>query len=107
TAPVAPTTGIPPLRLAGDWSGTEIETGERKFVTANFAPPAGSLTYQRALTITVILAKVEQGRDGSVRFEAQAGRGNKYYAGKWDGLKITRKISTDPAGQDVTGSFEL
>jgi len=107
TTAAAPTSSVPPLRLAGDWSGSETESGERKYVTANFAPPAGALTYQRALTITVTLANVEQGRDGSVRFEAQAGRGLRYYAGKWDGQKITGKISSDAAGQEVTGNFEL
>ncbi|HEY2945099.1 MAG TPA: hypothetical protein VGN09_21880, partial [Vicinamibacteria bacterium] len=81
--------------------------GERRFVTANFAPPAGSLTYQRALTITVVLANVEQGRDGSVRFEAQAGRGQRYYIGKWDGQKIAGKIASDTAGQEILGNFEL
>ena len=99
--------GPAPLRLAGDWAGNEVETGERKFVIASFAPPAGTLTYQRALTITVPLANVEQGRDGSVRFEAQAGRGTRYYSGKWDGQKIAGKITSDQAGQEVTGSFEL
>ena len=98
---------VPPLRLAGDWSGNEIESGERKFVTASFAPPAGTLTYQRALTITVPLTSVEQGRDGSVRFEAQAGRGTRYYSGKWDGQKIAGKISSDTAGQEVIGNFDL
>jgi len=103
----AASTSVAPLRLAGDWSGTEVEAGERRFVTANFAPPAGSLTYQRALTITVTLSSVEQGRDGSVRFEAQAGRGQRYYIGKWDGQKLTGKIASDTAGQEVLGSFEL
>jgi hypothetical protein len=103
----AVTTSVAPLRLAGDWSGTEVESGERRFVTANFVPPAGSLTYQRALTITVTLSNVEQGRDGSVRFEAQAGRGQRYYIGRWDGQKITGKIASDTAGQEVLGSFEL
>jgi len=105
--PVTPTASVPKLALAGDWSGTETEAGERRFVTANFAPPTGSLTYQRALTITVSLANVEQGRDGSVRFEAQAGRGLHYYAGKWDGQKITGRIASDPTGQTVIGNFEL
>jgi hypothetical protein len=107
TTAAVPTSSVPPLRLAGDWSGTETESGERRFVTANFAPPAGSLTYQRALTITVVLANVEQGRDGSVRFEAQAGRGQRYYIGKWDGQKIAGKIASDTAGQEILGNFEL
>jgi len=106
-APVTPTASVPKLALAGDWSGTETEAGERRFVTATFVPPTGSLTYQRALTITVSLANVEQGRDGSVRFEAQAGRGLHYYAGKWDGQKITGRIASDPTGQTVIGNFEL
>jgi hypothetical protein len=107
TTAAAPTASLPPLRLAGAWSGSETESGERKFVTANLAPPAGTLTYQRALTITVTLSSIEQGRDGSVRFEAQAGRGQRYYAGRWDGQKITGKISSDAAGQEIIGSFEL
>ena len=107
TTATAATSSLPPLRLAGAWSGSEIESGERKFVTAILAPPAGTLTYQRALTITVTLSSIEQGRDGSVRFEAQAGRGLRYYAGKWDGQKISGKISSDAAGQEVIGNFEL
>jgi hypothetical protein len=105
--PVAPTATVPKLTLAGDWSGTEIEAGERRFVTVSFSPPTGSLTYQRALTITVSLANVEQARDGTVKFEAQAGRGLHYYAGKWDGQKITGRIASDPTIQTVIGSFEL
>ena len=107
TTAAAPTSSLPPLHLAGAWSGSESESGERKFVTAILAPPAGTLTYQRALTITVTLSSIEQGKDGSVRFEAQAGRGLRYYAGKWDGQKITGKISSDAAGQEIIGNFEL
>jgi hypothetical protein len=106
-APATPAAGVPRLVLAGDWSGTETEAGERRFVTVNFAPPAGSLTYQRALTITVSLGNVEQGRDGSVKFEAQAGRGLHYYSGRWDGQKITGRIASDPTFQTVIGNFEL
>jgi hypothetical protein len=107
TTAAAPTSSLPPLRLAGNWSGSETESGERRFVTANFVPPAGTLTYQRALTITVTLSNLQQARDGSIRFEAQAGRGQRYYAGKWDGQKITGTMSSDAAGQEIIGSFEL
>jgi hypothetical protein len=104
---VAPTATVAPLRLDGNWSGFELEGGDRKYITATFAPPNGNLTYERALSLTVALAKVEQSRDGSLRFEAQAGRGMRYYAGKWDGQKVSGRIFADPTGQTIIGSFEL
>ena len=103
----APAATAPVLRLEGSWAGSENEEGERKFVTISLTPPTGTLTYERALSMTVSLSNVAQGRDGSVRFEAQAGRGVHYYAGRWDGQKISGKIAADPAGQTVIGSFEL
>jgi len=106
-ASTATAAGAPALKLDGNWTGTSTEEGERKFVTAVFTPPTGTLTYQRALSLTVTLTNIAQARDGSVRFEAQAGRGLHYYSGKWDGQRIAGKITSDPTGQAVVGSFEL
>jgi hypothetical protein len=106
-ASTATVAGASVLKLDGNWAGTSTEEGERKFVTAVFTPPTGTLTYQRALSLTVTLTNITQARDGSVRFEAQAGRGLHYYSGKWDGQRIAGKITSDPTGQAVIGSFEL
>jgi len=106
-AAAATVAAAPVLRLDGNWTGSETEEGEKKFVTASFTPPTGTLTYERALSMTVSLSNVVQGRDGSVRFEAQAGRGVRYYAGRWDGQKLNGQIAADATGQTVIGSFEL
>ena len=96
----------PGLRLDGSWSGTETESGSLKYISASFSGPSGSLTYQRALSITVPVRDVAQ-QKASVRFSVQTGAGPRYYQGRWDGQKLTGTLSTDPGGKSPVGTFEL
>lgn len=106
TAPVAVAAAGPVLKLDGNWSGTETESGSLKYITVTFSGAAGSLTYQRALAITVPVREVVQ-QKASVHFLVNTGSGPRYYQGKWDGQKLTGTLSVDPAGKSPVGTFEL
>jgi hypothetical protein len=55
----------------------------------------------------VPFSKLEaRGRD-QVRFSVQMRGGMRHYAGRWDGEKLTGSLSSDAAGRNVVGSFEL
>jgi hypothetical protein len=97
----------PPLKLDGAWSGTETGSDGTRYITATFNKGTGTLTYKRALALTVPLVSVEQGRGGVVRFRLQTGGGTRFYAGRWDGKKIAGTVSSDPAGKAGLGNFEL
>jgi hypothetical protein len=95
------------LRLEGDWTGFEIEAGERRFVSVTFRGSGGQLAYQRAVSLTMPVAVLETTRRGTVRYSIQTARGTRYYVGSWDGEKLRGKIASDPGGAAVVGSFEL
>jgi hypothetical protein len=97
----------PPLRLDGSWNGTENEGGITKSITIVFRGGSGTLTYQRALTMTVPVVGVALPQRGAVRFEVPTGGGRKFYRGRWDGTKITGTIASDAAGSRPTGTFDL
>lgn len=110
-APVAPGTvtaepAMAALKLDGQWSGSETESGNSKFITVHFAGAAGSLTVERALSITTPLTAVAV-QKGLVRFSMQTGAGPRYYQARWDGQKLEGTISPDPAGRTVVATFEL
>jgi hypothetical protein len=97
----------PPLKLDGAWSGTESGSDGTRYITVTFNKGTGSLTVQRALTLTMALSGIEQGRGGVVRFRLETGGGTRFYSGRWDGTKIAGTVSSDPAGKAVLGNFEL
>jgi hypothetical protein len=118
TAPVAPavpgvpmaaSTATPPprLQLDGTWIGSEVEQGQRRYLTVGFQRGGGTIAYEGGITLTVPLLSLEQrGRD-QARFSVQIRGGVRYYAGKWDGENLAGSISTDEAGQNVVASFQL
>jgi hypothetical protein len=97
----------PPLELQGDWTGRESEGGEPRRVEVTFTREGGSLSYQRALSLTLPLIGVELDRRGNVRFAMHTARGARYYAGRWDGQKIDGRIFSDPERQTGIGTFTL
>jgi hypothetical protein len=105
--PAAAADSTPPLRLDGAWTGTERESGVRVSIAISFRGGSGTLTYQRALTMSVPVLAVGQPQRGAVRFEVPTGGGRKYYRGRWDGTKITGTIASDPAGARQTGTFVI
>jgi hypothetical protein len=105
-APVA-AGGVAPLRRDGTWTGAEMDSEGRKMVTVRFSGMTGSLSYQRALSVSVPLSGVEQPRKGQVRYAVKTAAGARFYVGRWDGQKITGTIFSDAAATLPIGSFEL
>lgn len=105
-APSAPPK-LEAFRLEGIWSGVERETGETRYVTVTFTRSGGSLTYERALSLTVPLLSVDQPQKGSLRYSLRSGNHTRYYSGKWDGQKIQGKICAEAECKTATGSFDL
>jgi hypothetical protein len=99
--------GAPPLKLDGSWRGSETEGGVRKPITMVFKGGAGTLTYERALSMAVPVLAVQQPQKGAVRFEVRVGAGTRFYRGQWDGSRITGKLTSDPEGHTEIGAFEL
>jgi FHA domain-containing protein/IPT/TIG domain-containing protein len=107
TAAAAAQPTPPPLELEGDWTGRETEGSEPRNVNVTFTRDRGTLSYQRALSLSLPLIGVELDRRGNVRYSMQTARGARYYSGRWDGQKIEGRISADPAGQTPIGTFTL
>ncbi len=95
------------LRLEGIWSGIEQEAGETRYVTVSFTRGGGSLTYERALSLTVPLLSVDQPQKGSLRYSLRSGTRIRYYSGRWDGQKVQGRICSDADCQTASGSFQL
>jgi hypothetical protein len=105
TAPPADAT--PPLRLDGTWNGIETEGALRKSINVSIRGASGTMTYQRALAMSVPVLNASQPQKGVVRFEVPTGGGRRYYRGRWDGAKVTGKVYSDPDGRREVGSFEI
>jgi len=98
---------VPPLKLDGSWRGRETESGVHKPITIVFRGGSGTLTYERALSMSVPVLLVQQPQKGAVRFEVRVGSGTRFYRGRWDGSRITGKLTSDPEGRTEIGTFEL
>jgi hypothetical protein len=96
----------PVLRLDGRWAGSETDSGRVTYITATFAGPGGTFTYERALSVSQPLLGVVQQKT-VVRFSVQTGAGPRYYQGKWDGQKVTGTVSVDPGGRTPIGTFDI
>ncbi len=105
-APTAPPK-VEAFRLEGIWSGVEREAGETRYVTLTFTRGGGSLTYERALSLTVPLLSVEQPQKGGLRYSLRSGNSTRYYSGRWDGQKVQGRICAEVDCKTATGSFEL
>jgi hypothetical protein len=115
SAPFAPSAlpsaaATPPparLQLEGTWGGSQVEEGQRQYLTVTFSRGGGSISYEGGITLTMPLLSLEESRRDQVRFSVQIRGGVRHYAGKWDGEAITGSISTDVAGRNVVASFDL
>ena len=95
------------LQLEGTWAGSQVEQGQRQYISVSVRRGGGSISYEGGITLTVPLLTLEESRRDQVRFSVQIRGGIRHYAGKWDGEAITGSISTDAAGRNVVASFEL
>jgi hypothetical protein len=59
------------------------------------------------VTLTVPLITLERPQKDTVSYSLMVRGGMRYCAGKWDGETLSGKISTDAAGTDTVGSFQL
>ena len=94
----------PPMDRA--WTGFEVVEGIRKFATVTFKGSGGSYNYSGGVAVSLPLSGVEQKR-GELRFVLQTGGRSRHYLGRWDGTRISGRISGDASGSGDLGTFEL
>jgi hypothetical protein len=108
TLPAAAATPPPArLQLEGTWAGSQVEQGQRQYLTVTFRRGGGSISYEGGITLTVPLLTLEESRRDQARFSLQIRGGVRHYVGKWDGETLAGSISTDAAGRNVVATFEL
>ena len=104
-ATAAPTP--PPLQLEGNWGGNQVEQGLRQYLSVTFRGSGGKVAYEGGITFTVPMLTVEKPRRDQVHFSVQIRGGFRHYTGQWDGEALTGNVTTDAAGKNVVGTFEL
>lgn len=95
-----------PFKAEGTWGGSETENGIARLIVITFQPGGGTLSYQRALSLSLPLIAVQQQKSG-LRFQTTKGGGTRYYQGQWDGAKVAGRITSDAAGRTEIGTFEI
>jgi hypothetical protein len=95
------------LQLEGTWAGSQVEQGQRQYLTVTFRRGGGSISYEGGITLTVPLLTLEEPRRDQARFSLQIRGGVRHYLGKWNGETLAGSISTDAAGRNVVATFEL
>jgi hypothetical protein len=106
----APATAAPTpsaLQLDGTWGGSQVEQSQRQYLSVSFRGNGGTIAYEGGITLTVPMTSVEKPRRDQVHFGVQIRGGMRHYTGQWDGEKISGSVSTDAAGKNVVGTFEL
>ena len=73
----------------------------------SFGRSSGTLTFTEGISIGVPLLSAETPQRNAVRFSAQVRGGVRYYVGSWNGEKLSGRITSDPAGRNAVGTFEL
>jgi hypothetical protein len=107
TAAVPAAAGSANLKLEGSWIGSEDESGEKRYLTANFRSGSGTVAYEGIVTLTVPLLSLETPQRGMAKWSLQFKGGIRYYTGKWDGQSLRGNFSRDSAGASPIGTFEL
>ena len=106
--PAEPTPPPPPqLKLEGSFRGRETEDNQIRYVIVGFGRGGGNVTYEGGITFSVPLLSLEQPTRDQVRYSLRMRGGLRYYSGRWDGETISGNISSDAAGREVVGTFEL
>jgi hypothetical protein len=106
-APVAsPPVAVGRMPSSGTLRGSEVEDGQRRYLTVELRGSEGTIAYEGGITLTLPLQSLERGRD-RIRFSVAIRGGVRHYSGRWDGEKVTGSISSDAAFRTVVGTFEL
>jgi len=95
------------VRLEGGWAGAETEGQERRGFSVTFRGRGGRISFQGYRLLDVPLASVAQPERSAIRFSVSFRGQMRYYAGEWDGTKIRGRVTSDPAGRQGVGEFEL
>jgi len=103
----APTPAPARLQLEGTWTGSQLEEGQRQYLTVVFRREGGTIAYEGGITLTVPLLTLAQPRRDQARFSVQMRGGIRHYVGAWDGEKLSGSISTDAQARNVVATFEL
>jgi hypothetical protein len=98
---------VAPLRLDGNWSGHESVPEGRRSIAVSFQARGGTFTLEGGLGLSVPLMSVERQRSEGVVFSLRMAGGVRYYRGRWDGERLRGDVSTDAAGRESVGRFEL
>jgi hypothetical protein len=107
TGPGGPAAGTAlVLKLEGSWTGSEIEAGQRRYISAVFERGTGTISIEAAVTLSLPLLTLET-RKTEARFSLQFRGGTRHYLGKWDGQILSGTIANDAAGKEPVGTFEL
>ncbi len=99
----------PPGRLVleGTWTGSQVEEGQRQYLTVAFRRGGGTISYEGGITLTLPLLNLEQDRRDQVRFSVEIRGGIRHYSAAWNGAKLVGTVSRDVAGRNVVATFEL
>ena len=95
----------PPLQLDGNWGGSQVEQGQRQYLTVTVKGSGGTVAYEGGITFTVPMMTLEKPRRDQVRFSVQIRGGMRHYAGHWDGEAISGNVSTRRGGQERGGDL--
>jgi hypothetical protein len=96
---------VPPLE--GMLRGSELEAGERRYLTVTLGETDGTIAYEGGITVTMPIVALERRGSEEVRFAVNIRGGWRYYIGRWDGQKLVGTISEDEAGKESVATFEL
>ena len=70
------------LVLEGTWTGSQVEQGQRQYLTVVFRRGGGTISYEGGITLTLPLLSLEQGRRDQVRFSVEIRGGIRHYEAK-------------------------
>ncbi len=98
--------GVPAMPTDRTWNGFEVVEGLQRVITVNVRASGGSYSYAGGVSVSLPLSSVQQ-KKGDLLFVLQTGGRSRHYAGKWDGSKVSGRISSDASGGGDIGSFEL
>jgi hypothetical protein len=103
----APPTVAAPLRADGIWNGSESETGaQTRYISLTVNGKRATLSLEGAVSLDLVVLDVEATKS-TIHFSVETRGTRRYYSGKWDGVVLRGEISSDPAGRETVGTFEL
>jgi FHA domain/IPT/TIG domain len=95
------------LQLEGSWTGSQVEQGQRQYLSVSIRGSGGSVAFEGGITFTVPMLSVEKPRRDQAHFSVQIRGGIRHYWGQWDGETLKGNVSTDEAAKNVVATFEL